>query len=398
MTSSDVTARPSRAARRATGLAPLLLALALAAPAALPSPAAAQPLTERTPHLGGAWVSSPQNLHFQFSHRFRVLGDSADVTDIFSSAVVQNFPTFDFSYGLFRGAMVGFDYSTNSRVSGGSNEWEPYVKVAPVRGLTDAELSVALKGVYNGASKSADGELTAELRPGPLVLLGAVRGFSDGFEGVRGAEDGGEEGLALAGGANLRINRYLSLAGDVSEVVAGPNGDLAWSAGLHVGIPYTPHTFSIEASNVYSGSLQGVSVGDSDVVFWGFEFTVPFSGFARWGRIVSPEEAREEAAARPGGEREELPVRPGDRVVEVEITDFSFDRNTLRVPPGTVVRWINEDPVAHTSTADDGRWDSNLVGPGETYSRRFDEPGEFAYHCTPHPFMTGTVIVSEPGS
>lgn len=378
-------------ARRVAAASALLFAATLAAAA----PADGQPLTERTPHLHGTWTSSPRNLHFQFSHRFRLLGDSVDVTDVFSSAVVQNFPTFNFNYGLFEGAMVGFDYSTNSRVAGGANEWEPYVKVAPVRGVTDAGLSLSVKGGYNGASKSADGELAAEIRPGPVVLLGAVRGFSDGFKGVRDAEAGGQEALALAAGANVRITRYLSVAGDVADVVAGPDGDLAWSAGLHVGIPFTPHTFSIEASNVYSGSLQGVSVGDGDVVFWGFEFTVPFSGFARWGRIVSPSTAREEARQEAG---EEVSVRREDRVVEVEIGDFSFGRRTLRVPPGTVVRWVNRDPVAHTATSDAGLWDSDLIGPGETWEREFTEPGRYEYHCTPHPFMSGTVVVTEPGS
>jgi plastocyanin len=28
-----------------------------------------------------------------------------------------------------------------------------------------------------------------------------------------------------------------------------------------------------------------------------------------------------------------------------------------------------------------------------SYERTFDQAGTFAYHCTPHPFMRGTVIV-----
>ncbi len=81
-------------------------------------------------------------------------------------------------------------------------------------------------------------------------------------------------------------------------------------------------------------------------------------------------------------------------VVEIEIVEFTFQADTVRVTPGTLVRWVNRDPVAHTSTADEGEWKSPLLGPGETFDVKFDEEGEFPYYCTPHPFMRGVVIVA----
>jgi plastocyanin len=57
------------------------------------------------------------------------------------------------------------------------------------------------------------------------------------------------------------------------------------------------------------------------------------------------------------------------------------------------VRWINEDQVEHSVTADSAAFDSGLIEPGRSYERVFDRPGEYAYHCTPHPFMTARVIV-----
>lgn len=377
------------------GACAALLLLALAA-LAVPWGAAAQPLTERTDNLGGAWITNPRNVHFQFSHRFQVFSSGdADIGDIFTSGSVSNYPTFDVGYGLFDGAMAGVKYSSNSRVAAGANEWQPYLKVAPVRGVGDAELSVAAKGAYNGGSGSLDGALSAEVRPGPFFLMGEVRGFEDGFRGLRPDSAADREGLALAAGAGVRLNRYLTLTGDVSDLVAGPEGEPAWSAGLHVGIPFTPHTLSLMATNVYSGTLQGVSVGDAEHVFWGFEFTVPFSGFARWGRIFG---GGDRVGAADTSSAEATPVRREDRVVEVEIGDFEYGSTTLRVPPGTVVRWVNRDPVAHTATSDDGAWDSGLIGPGETWEREFSDPGRHEYHCTPHPFMTGTVVVAEPDS
>ncbi len=74
-----------------------------------------------------------------------------------------------------------------------------------------------------------------------------------------------------------------------------------------------------------------------------------------------------------------------------------FQTATLTVPVGTTIRWINRDPVAHTSTSDDGLWESPLFGPGESFELRFDEAGTYPYHCAPHPFMKATVVVTEAG-
>lgn len=346
---------------------------------ATPSEALAQPLTERTPNLQGTWITAQRNLHFQFSHRFRTTG--GDVTGLFGDARVVNYPTFELSYGLFEGAMAGFRYSSRSLVAGSPNEWQPYLKYSPRR-LSGDGVSVSLQGAWNGASQSLDGELAAQAAPGRFLLLGAVRGFSSIYDLP--AEES-DEAVALAGGVGFRLNRYITLAADVADVVAGPDGPAAWSAGLHVGIPYTPHTFSLMATNVTSATLQGTSTGLRDQVFWGFEFTVPFSGFARWGQIFQPEELTE---------REDLP-EDGRRVVEVEISSLAFGPSELRIPPGTTVRWVNRDPVAHTATADDGSWGSPFMGPGETYAHTFEDPGRHAYHCAPHPFMEAVVVVTE---
>ena len=177
--------------------------------------------------------------------------------------------------------------------------------------------------------------------------------------------------------------------------VAGPSGELAWSAGLQVGIPYTPHTFSLLATNVSSGTLQGTSTGVPGVVYWGFEFTIPFSGFARWGDIFDPDtgSSTTEAAPLPNAPDLGPPPESERRVVELRISGLNYERSELRVPVGTTVRWINRDPVAHTVTADDGAWTSPLIGPGDVFERTFTSAGEFPYHCTPHPFMQARVTV-----
>ncbi len=79
----------------------------------------------------------------------------------------------------------------------------------------------------------------------------------------------------------------------------------------------------------------------------------------------------------------------------VFIKDFAFHPDTVRVRPGTTVIWLNCDVRAdpHTTTSDAGAWASDFLAVGNTFSRRFDQAGPFGYHCTPHPFMKGTVVV-----
>jgi plastocyanin len=95
-----------------------------------------------------------------------------------------------------------------------------------------------------------------------------------------------------------------------------------------------------------------------------------------------------------------IPVGPivGTTTAVVAIEGFAFEPQTLRVRPGTTVVWVNcedEGTEAHTSTADEGAWDSSFLSPGATYSFTFATAGEFDYHCIPHPFMQGAVIVEE---
>ena len=81
----------------------------------------------------------------------------------------------------------------------------------------------------------------------------------------------------------------------------------------------------------------------------------------------------------------------------VSIQDFSFSPGQITVAPGTTVTWVNKGPSAHTTTADDGTWDSGTLQQGEDFSFTFDQPGTYTYHCSIHPDMTASVKVSGGG-
>jgi plastocyanin len=91
---------------------------------------------------------------------------------------------------------------------------------------------------------------------------------------------------------------------------------------------------------------------------------------------------------------------PEANEVIVGIRDFAFHPSQVTVPRGTKVTWLNCEEsgiAAHTTTSDAGVWDSGLLSAaGGTFSRTFGEEGSFPYHCTPHPFMQGSVKVESP--
>lgn len=87
------------------------------------------------------------------------------------------------------------------------------------------------------------------------------------------------------------------------------------------------------------------------------------------------------------------PARAGGTEHAVEIVDFAFSPATLTITAGDTVTWTNGDAVVHTATSTAGAFDSGDLAMGESYSFTFTEPGTYDYLCTPHPSMTGRIVV-----
>jgi plastocyanin len=74
--------------------------------------------------------------------------------------------------------------------------------------------------------------------------------------------------------------------------------------------------------------------------------------------------------------------------------DWMFQPASLTVAPGTTVTWTNDTEMSHTITGDDLVFDdSGPIASGQTFSQTFAQPGTYRYHCGPHPWMVGTIIV-----
>jgi plastocyanin len=86
-------------------------------------------------------------------------------------------------------------------------------------------------------------------------------------------------------------------------------------------------------------------------------------------------------------------IQGPSRTTQITMRDNSFSPQTIIIARGSTVRWTNSGSVAHRSVGANNAWNSGDVTPGQSFSREFTNPGTFAYSCTLHAGMTGTIIV-----
>lgn len=91
------------------------------------------------------------------------------------------------------------------------------------------------------------------------------------------------------------------------------------------------------------------------------------------------------------------PAHGGAPTTTVHIKNFAYNPASLTVSTGTSVRFVNDDPEAHTVTAVDKSFDSAGLDTGDAWTYRFATPGKFAYFCQLHPYMHGTIVVRDGG-
>jgi plastocyanin len=81
----------------------------------------------------------------------------------------------------------------------------------------------------------------------------------------------------------------------------------------------------------------------------------------------------------------------------IVIKNFAFDPSSLTVKSGTAVKWTNQDGASHAIVSDTGSpatFSSDSLSTGASYSFTFTQPGTYTYHCSIHPSMKGTIIVT----
>jgi plastocyanin len=94
--------------------------------------------------------------------------------------------------------------------------------------------------------------------------------------------------------------------------------------------------------------------------------------------VLHPTRAKGEAAA---------------STLEVRVDNFTFGPATLTVPVNSTVTWVNKDDLPHVIASNDGVFKSKALDTEDKYSYTFSKPGTYAYFCSIHPKMVGTITV-----
>ena len=94
----------------------------------------------------------------------------------------------------------------------------------------------------------------------------------------------------------------------------------------------------------------------------------------------------------------------GGIAANVTIANTAYSPASITITAGGSVKWTNTDGVTHSVTADAGGFAKDLMGTmpdnyggmtgGGTFTQTFPSAGTFAYHCTYHSSMHGTVTVN----
>jgi plastocyanin len=75
----------------------------------------------------------------------------------------------------------------------------------------------------------------------------------------------------------------------------------------------------------------------------------------------------------------------------VTIADFKYHPAALTVTAGTKVTFTNKDSAPHTATATG--LDTGTLQQGGSKTLVLSKPGTYAYVCSFHPYMHGSIVV-----
>lgn len=82
-----------------------------------------------------------------------------------------------------------------------------------------------------------------------------------------------------------------------------------------------------------------------------------------------------------------------DQQSEIRVRNNTYLPESLTVPVGTAVRWVNDDADVHTISQTGGGFESGLLFARDAWTYTFNDPGTYDFFCLPHSYMRGTITV-----
>jgi plastocyanin len=85
----------------------------------------------------------------------------------------------------------------------------------------------------------------------------------------------------------------------------------------------------------------------------------------------------------------------GTTTVDATVVNFQWSQ-PINAKVGDVITWTNNDTASHKVGLDDGScaMSAAIAGGGGKQSLVFTKAGTYAFHCTIHPSMKGTITIS----
>ena len=150
----------------------------------------------------------------------------------------------------------------------------------------------------------------------------------------------------------------------------------------HLGVLSTTHTFSQPGTYVIEADLNVVP------------YSVPLFGETSAKFFIQVFDAE--------GKTTNLQEQQKENTVDIVGLESPFYApNTIRVSTGQTITFDNVDGNQHTvtsvksgTTQPDGKFDSDLLQPGEKFELTLNEKGTYPYYCALHTNMQGMIIVS----
>ncbi|HAU66315.1 TPA: hypothetical protein DCW61_03140 [Candidatus Uhrbacteria bacterium] len=191
------------------------------------------------------------------------------------------------------------------------------------------------------------------------------------FDDVRWISDSDLADIQIGGNVTYKPGvKMIKINSDPTVYVVGGDGEIQGIPSEDVAIALYGSTWNKQIDDVPDGFFSNYTMG-SDL-----EFASQFNATS------------EEATAFSIDADKGLQT-----YVTVSIQDNSYSPSTLNVEKGRAVRFVNNGESKHTASADDGSWGTGTLNPGENFTRYFNSPGDYAFHCAYHSSMSGELNV-----
>jgi len=203
------------------------------------------------------------------------------------------------------------------------------------------------------------------------------------FSTVKTLTDQELSGIQMGGNVTYHPgSRMIKINSDPKTYLVTHGGVLRWVSTEADAIAMYGENWNTMIDDVPDGFFGNYTVGD----------VVDLSTDTSSGSLVA---SREFGGTNSITDDKELTAATFMDIVDMQYYNPVDKSTTVTIHAGQTVMFANVDSVNHTFTADDNSWGTGTLTPLQNFVRRFSTPGIYTFHCSYHPEMTGTVVVTD---